>query len=96
MLGKVGDVGKPGNTERCPKCTLPLPCKHFESMDALFCFKKSGRIFQQQDWTMVDQKDRDSLILKKLQHERDGQFRDSIMVESAAKEEGFVEGGEEQ
>jgi hypothetical protein len=67
MLGKGDEVGTP----RCPKCTLPLPCKfgHFESEEDLFCFKKSGRIFAQKDWFLVTKQNRDDLIKKKLQFE---------------------------
>lgn len=41
------DLAEPKKcTQRCPKCTLPIPCQHFKDVEELFCYKKSGRIFK--------------------------------------------------
>ena len=32
---------------RCPKCTLSMPCKHYESTEQLF---SHGKLFSKQEW----------------------------------------------
>lgn len=32
---------------RCPKCTLKMPCKHYESAEQLF---SRGKLFRKQEW----------------------------------------------
>ena len=42
---------------RCPKCTLPPPCKHFESSDQFF--KTKTKLFNHEDWLLMSQQNRD-------------------------------------
>ena len=46
--------------DRCPKCTLKPPCKHYES--AIHFFTRKTVLLSQEDWLLMDQDNRDGLI----------------------------------
>ena len=46
--------------DRCPKCTLKPPCKHYESAEHFFTRKTV--LLSQEDWLLMDQDNRDTLI----------------------------------
>ena len=50
--------------DRCPKCTLVPPCKHFNSA-AEFFNRSNGPLFKQSEWIMMNQMNRDLLIRAK-------------------------------
>lgn len=54
--------------ERCPKCTLKLPCKHFESSEQVF---DKGRLFKRQEWMAITSEARDEIVKLKLKSQID-------------------------
>jgi len=48
---------------RCPKCTLKLPCKHYESTEQL---TKVGKLFKRNEWNSMNKEHRDAMIKFKL------------------------------
>jgi hypothetical protein len=46
--------------DRCPKCTLKPPCKHYEN--AVHFFTRKTVLLSQEDWLLMDQDNRDGLI----------------------------------
>ena len=50
-------------SQRCPKCTLTIPCKHFQDSSDLF--KHKTQLFKQDEWLLMSQQNRDQLIRAK-------------------------------
>ena len=38
-------------SQRCPLCTLEIPCKHFENQDQLY--NQRGKLFKRQEWSLL-------------------------------------------
>jgi len=50
-------------SERCPKCTLKLPCKHYSSVEELF---GKGKLFKKHEWQSMTDEQRNEMIQYKL------------------------------
>uniref|UniRef100_A0A7S3CJU8 Uncharacterized protein n=1 Tax=Strombidium rassoulzadegani TaxID=1082188 RepID=A0A7S3CJU8_9SPIT len=69
--------------DRCPKCTLRPPCKHYESSEEFF--RGKSNLFSQQDWKTMSQEMRDNLLLVKRQLKE----ADRIKKQQQEEEEAF-------
>lgn len=55
-------------SQRCPLCTLELPCRHFESQEQLYT--QRGKLFKKAEWSLLTQENRNVIIRLKLELQR--------------------------